>query len=74
MTHDEHPQLETHPQQNKSVFFVRVVRVKELNSPFITKCRPCLIEGDAMLFEIGLFFRGVPLESKRFHTYNVHTQ
>jgi hypothetical protein len=72
VTHNDHPQFKTHPEQNEAVFFFRMIRIEELHGILIGKRRSRLFEGNAVLFEIGPFLRGIPLESNLVHAYNVH--
>ena len=62
MAHDKESWFETQSEQDEACLICRMVGVEELNGLLIEKNRARFFEGNAMLFDIGLFLPGIPFE------------
>ena len=73
MRHDKRSKPHANSEQKKSIFVLRMIRVIIKNRPFIIKSGLSLFETDAVVFAVGSCLPGIPIESKRIHTYIVRT-
>ena len=74
MADNENPQFEAHPEQNKTLFIPRMVRIEKLDGILIVKHRARFFEGNTMFSYIGLFLPAVPHEPQLIHTYIVRIE
>lgn len=73
VAHNEEPELKTHPQEDESVFVLRMVGIEIDLRVLIVKSSLRLLEGDPMLPLIGQILALVPDESQAIHFYIVCT-
>ena len=62
MTNDQQPQPEAHPEENKPIFLLGMVRVMDQQSVFIEKDSLSLFKGNPMFLFIGKALLVIPLE------------
>ena len=67
MNHDQKSEAEAEAQKNESVFVFRVVGVVDQQAVFVGEHRLRVVEGDAVLAQVGLGFPWIPLEADARH-------
>jgi hypothetical protein len=63
MTNDQQPQLEAHPEKNKSIFFKGMVRIMDQQGVLIQEDCLSFFKGNAVLLFIGNALLLIPFEA-----------